>query len=207
MAVGDIWQLSPCVWDTVQLSLNALHYQVVSETGAGATAQEVADDFDGLWSTDYKALTANTASYLGVLAQRIRPLPVGLRGKGVAGAGAGTAGAIGAPTAAAGLIRKQTNQGGRRGAGRIYIGFMAVADIAGDGSPTGSYVTRLGTLAATIIGTFTTVGAGGTTALVGGVWSKKFGAFFPYTQLQELPFVATQRRRSFFGRPNTNPFA
>jgi len=84
---------------------------------------------------------------------------------------------------------------------------VSTSDVSGDGAPTAGYITRLDTLAGNIVGTSVVVGAGGTTTFIGGVWSKKFAGFFPYTLLASTPFFATQRRRSAYGRPNVNPFA
>jgi len=206
MPAGPIYQASPCGYDGVQLALNAWHFGPIATIGAGATIQEMADYFDALWAGEYKSLFANTSNYLGTLFQQVNPLPVSVIGKGIANAGAGAAGAIGAPTGVAGLIQKNTAQGGRRGRGRAYVGFVAAGDIQGDGKPTAGYLANLDALIGDVFGTHVIVGAGGTTTLVAGVWSKKFDTFNAYTLLAHGINFASQRRRSAFGRPNANPF-
>lgn len=204
--IGDIWTIRPCLFDGTQLSLNVLYYQVTAQAGLGATAQQIADDADASFAASIKAAAADTATYLGCLAQRVLPLPVGVVGKGTTNTGAGTGGAICMPRQVAGLISKNTAQGGRRGRGHAYIGFVPVAAVQGDGAPTAAYLLLLADIATIISTPLSSGGGGNTSVLTPGIYSKKFTGFFPYTLVGRETAFATQRRRGAYGRPNISPF-
>lgn len=205
MAVGDVWEMIPRLWDGVQLSINALNYVVTSEAGGGATPNAVAQAFDTLVAASYKAISANTATYVGATAQKVHPGGVGLRGQYTGSAGAGTGGAVCAPTAVAGLLQKHTAQPGRSGFGHAYVGFVPVVNVTGDGKPNAAYQTLLLALASQLSAGLAAASGGGTVVFAPCIYSRKLNAAYQITGFFPTLNFATQRRRSAYGRPNPTP--
>lgn len=190
-----------------QISENVLDYVVRSPViTLGATLQEIASAIATTFHTDYKAFMPSVARFRGVSAQELSN-PVSIPYTDSTKDGPGVNGALLAPTQTSGLIRKQTLSGGRSNRGRIYIGLVSQANIAGTGGMNGAGLTLLDNIKDTIDVAQTIVGAGGTTTLDLVVWHR--GGAFNYTLVSQLVAAsewATQRRRGQFGRTNVVPF-
>lgn len=205
MLVGDIWDVTPALYGENQVALHVLAYRVVSLTGAGVTANEVAAAGDTKFSAAITALCSSEANYVGTLAQHIWPAPTGLLGKGVANAGVGGGGTPCCPRQVAGLISKNSNTPGRSGRGHTYVGFVPVEAVQGMGAPTGAYLALLSTLATAMMEDMAVTGGTGTALLRPGIYSRKSHTIADYTLVGRETQFATQRRRGAYGRTNPNP--
>jgi hypothetical protein len=205
MALGDLFEVIPTTFQGNQLGINVLYYLVYAQTGADLTPDEIAESFDGYFGPLYKALINNNAIYCGTSAQRLKPT-LSPKGVGIAAAGNGTAGATSLPTAASGIIQKNTLLGGRRYSGRAYAPFPSASDDTGAGQPTAGYVTRLEALADALASVnVITIGAQ-SMSLDSVVRSAKYSLYTPISYCSVSALWATQRRRSAYGRPNIRPF-
>lgn len=203
MPAGDIWQVVFRSGLVDQLGLNVRHYRTNSETGTGATAVEIATAISPTFAPLYKALLTNNANFLGVTAQKIRPVPVGMRGGFGGDTGAGTAGTDPLPRQVSGIIRHVTPFAGPGFRGRSYIPFPDENDNTADGAPTAGYITRLAALATEMSDQEVIVGAGGTTTIDPVVFRRESNTFsFIVDPSTALGRWATQRRRGAFGRLN-----
>lgn len=203
----DHVQVRVVCYTPTQVSENVLDYVVRSPViTLGATLQEIAAALATTFQADFKAFMPSVARFRGVSAQDLSN-PVSVPYTDATKDGAGTNGALLAPTQTSGLIQKRTLSGGRKNRGRIYVGFPSQANIAGTGGMNGAGLTLLANIQDTIDVSQTIVGAGGTTTLDLVVWHR--GGAFDYTLVNQLVAVgewATQRRRGQFGRINVTPF-
>lgn len=205
MAVGDIWTVRIVTFNVDQLGINVLHYKTIAEAGVGATAQDVAGAVSGATHAAYKALMGNAATFRGVGARKIFPIPT-LEAVTVANLGAGTAGAFMGPAQTSGLISQRSAVPGRRGRGRTYVPFPAQADIGTAGKPIPAYTTRLGTLATAMLGPIV-AGVGGNTSTISlTIFHKATSTSDNVNSQIPATEFATQRRRGGMGRKNVVPF-
>lgn len=203
MPAGDIWQVIFHNGLVDQVGLNVRHYRTNSETGTGATQVEIATALSPLFAPLYKALMTNTASFLGVTAQKIRPVPVQMRGSFGGDGGAGTAGVDPIPRQVAGLISHKTEFAGPGFRGRSYVPFPDENDNTLQGLPTAGYITRLAALATEMSDQQVIVGAAGTTTIDPVVFRRVQNTFsFIVDPSVASGRWATQRRRGSFGRLN-----
>jgi len=127
-------------------------------------------------------------------------------------AGACTGGAGQLPNQVAGLIRWQSAVGGNRGKGRDYMPFPYTAACDPTGLLNAAYAADLQTFATALGAGFgcPNVGIGGGTITVRPVTRYTVGTTPPlaFSMLSSsvAEGFATQRRRGYFGKPNSNPF-
>lgn len=181
------------------------HWTVSAIVGATGTMENLALALSAAVAPSYKGLMVNGASYRGTFVQRVSgSAPFELPVTSISGQGVGTAGATALPKQACGLISFYGASIGRRFMGRQYTPFPATADDTGSGIPTAGYVTKLDTLAATLISTVEVPGVGDTT-LVPVLWHEDLGnASQIFISRQRLRW-ATQRKRGDYGRTNPAP--
>lgn len=126
------------------------------------------------------------------------------------GSGGGTAGDP-APAQLCGLIKWQSAVGGPQGKGRDYVPFPAIAHISDEGLPSGAYIGALTDIGTAMEGPFTlpNVGTGGGSLGVSPCTLFNTGGSvplaFPMNGFTIGSGFATQRRRGFYGKPNSPP--
>lgn len=202
MAVNDVWQVSFVCGTPTQLSFNVRHYRTSFQVGGPVGTLAVATRFATLFNAAYKALLSSSANFLGVVAQKIRPLPMTVALSNNTGAGVGEATGDLLPKQVAGIITIKTALAGRRFRGRLYVPFPAEVDSTVAAAPTGSYITRLGTLAFALLANVVVTDMTFSETMNPIVFSRKFELFTPVVDFVAKGVWATQRRRGDFGRLN-----
>lgn len=210
MSPGNIIQLQAWCTDVEQASVNSYHYRCISVGPTPATDRDVTIAFDNAIAADYKALLVNSATYNGVVGRLKNVLPLPSPQLSNANTGAGTAGAVGIPRQASGLLSFKTDVAGARGRGRAYIPFPSTSDNAGGGGATAGYGTKLDNLWATL-SSFVTVASGGRSCVMEFIiWHQKGSgspAEFPIISHVSSLAWATIKKRGSFGKANSSPFA
>jgi hypothetical protein len=207
MPVGDIIEARVITVQGPQMGVNVRHFRIDSVTGGEPSLSNIATQIEGAYAPGIRALMVSTATFRGVGARRIFPLPRSNEFISTASAGSGTVGGDALPFQTSGLITLRTALGSRRGRGRMYVAFPAEADNAGQGLPSSGYTANLAGLAIVVESSQTVTGTAGSLVIVPGIFHR-IGApnFDPLVAAIPRLAWATQRRRGTFGRPNTPPF-
>ena len=205
LQVGQILRASVWSQDTEQASVNVLHYRVQAVGGLPATDADFATAFDQTIATAYRAAINNNATYRGVEAQVIWPLPVLVAVNSIVGAGVGTGGAIALPRQSAALTQWRTSIAGRHGHGRSYWPFPPTIFNQLDGSITAGGLGVFQTLHNLVLnfGSFTIALRNATMALV--VYDRVSHVGTLVNAATTSNKWATQRRRGTYGRQNSSP--
>jgi len=207
MAQNDVIEVSAFSDFAEQIGVNIYHYKVGVVTGA-PTYEQLAVWLEERFSPEYIDWLCDAASWSGIklrlLAGPTGPAPW----YSAADAAAGTSGTP-IPRQLSGMIRRRVNLAGARGRGRVYIPFPGATMMNG-ASVSAAGMTVLGNIRDATMGApgiLTSTPSVGTTAqLIPGLL---FGGSGNVTN--DLVAVdlagefATQKRRGFFGRPNSLP--
>lgn len=188
-----------------QVGINVRHWLCTAKVGAGASDLQFAQALDVAVAPLYKALMNNAVTYRGVGVQKIWPLPVLLEISTSANAGAGTVANDMLPPQSCGLISFGTVLAGRHYRGRSYVPFPSEDDQT-NGQFSVGYQTRLVALATQLGATFVVGGGGNTNTFIAVVYQRVAHLAQNITTASSHLNVATQRRRSTYGRQNTAPF-
>lgn len=203
MPVNDVIEAVVVSQQQEQAGLCVLHYRVASVTPPEPTILSIATQLDSELHVAWKAMMNGVAQYLGVSAQRVFPLPPGLRVGASPNSGPGTALGEAMPKQVTGFVKRLSFAGGRRGRGRNYIPFPAEGDNDADSTPTAGYIGRLDALASILDNVITVTEAGGELTLQPGVFSRTAPiTIFDVAVVESVDRWATQRRRGDFGRTN-----
>jgi hypothetical protein len=208
-ALNSVYEIKVVCFENTdqQLSLNVYHYFVSApDTGTGATDAQIAVAMDTAVAALYKACMGNTATYRGVAAQRISPLPKGVPGTTIANTGAGSVAAGILPAQTSGLISLKTLFAGRKYRGRVYPGFMALTFADVDGKMTAAGNTAITNLRNAIPLAFTAGTVPNQSFMALCIWHRSTATFTQVGGLSNLQAFATQRRRGQSGRLNVLPF-
>jgi hypothetical protein len=213
MAVGDIMLVKLYCQHLAQVSINNFHFLVSAVGLPPATDADLATSFDGIMGPLIRNLIVNPATYRGVGAQKIWPLPVALTQYNNNSFGGGTTGPNAVPEQVAGVLSWGTAKAGRAYRGRIYLPFPPASDVLADGTPSAAYATNAGLVGSFYAGGSYTVTEGGRTAVLDAViWHRKAGktgipAAHTYDAIvnYHVGGFGTQRRRGAYGRLNTSP--
>jgi hypothetical protein len=214
VVTGDIVLIQPVCTLGDQTALNNVHFRCDTHLGGGATDAEIAAWFEGNLAPLYKAILTTPASWYGLLAQKIWPLPLYAHAVNRAHTGAGTAGTQPAPTEACSVIATKTSLAGRAYQGRVFLPFPDIQDIHTDGRTfSGGYQSRLGFVVAGLLIAQNVVGAGGSSHLVPVIYHRapnKAGTTTAHgttdiTLVTVEDTLAVQRRRGPRGRANPPP--
>lgn len=202
-----------------QTALQRFYYSIAS-IGGSPTDTQFALEFDTAIAALFKACIASTASYRGVSAQILRPVPTPVAATSfqlftqaiiTGSAGVGTRGATVLPGQVRGLVALKGNVAARGLNCRTYMPWPSSADLTSDGlTPSTSYQTAIGTFAQEVV-VFNALNDGaGNTANVALI---DFQVKTPSAYIREFlrsqdarPRWATQRRSGAYGRSNTTPF-
>jgi len=183
------------------------NYHLVCGAGMGLPSLEMISEwFDTRVETAYKSLMTGTASYYGVKAQKIFPLP---RSVGVVAAtrvGPGTDGMDGLPGQVSGLIGFRTNLAGKDQRGRVYIPFP---DENSNDDPTNApdagYLIALQALADLVKGSFTIVDGGNEITVTFVIYHRDTDEYSVVTEAVARAGWGTQRSRGSYGSKNAYP--
>lgn len=205
MVTGDTWRLQIGWAYEQQWALNVHYLRQLSITGAGATNQEIIQVLEN----DIYALTKtwNSAAHKFLFADMVCVYGVQVGQQAFSNLLAGTGGDMGgadgfAPKQVAGLITKRHSMAVRGNRGRTYCGFLTQTDTVGGVATVGLQAKMQNYADLLSLGT-TIVGAGGTSSLRFGLWPRGNPSTFRLIDSCVVsPFLATQRRRSDFGRTN-----
>lgn len=194
------------VQDKGQIAVTVRRFKVTAITGTPSN-QDLADGADSNWATNWKGVLAPDAKYLGTRVQSLEPNYGEAWADGIGGAGVGTfADAVDTgPGQLAALIRLFTGERGRKGEGRVYVGFPPLNAIDNAATPTAGYVTALATLGGILKNPFVASAAGGTITGKFGNWNKALAEFNEYVESDIPDAFATQRRRGSYGKLNIPP--
>lgn len=205
LAVGQILRASTWSFDSEQASVQVMHYKVTAVGGSPCTDADFAVALDNAVFTPIKVILNNNATYRGIEAQILWPLPFQLAVSSVANAGVGSGGAISAPRQVAALTTWKTAIAGKHGRGRTYWPFPPANAVTADGVILAAYLTAIQTLynAYLNFGAFATGGRTATVAQV--VYDRVAHVGTPTTGAVTTNKWATQKRRGSFGRANTVP--
>jgi hypothetical protein len=205
LAPGQILRATIWCQDTEQASANVLHYVVQTVGGSPALDTDFAGVLDGSINAAVKGILANNATYRGIEAQIIWPLPLQLAVSSIIGAGTGLAGVTTLPRQSAAITQWKTATAGRHGRGRSYWPFPPATFNTLDGVIAPAGLTAFQTLHNAVLN-FTNVAVAGRTATV---------ALVVYNRVTHVGTIVTaavttnkwgtQRRRGTYGRANNSP--
>lgn len=191
-----------------QVSSNKRDWQCINITG-GTTISSTAvlTNLDDMMSTGLKDLMSQDTRYYGSLLYYQTPTPPAPRPDStIANQGFGTQDPGIAPTQCSGLISLYSAELGKPGQGRLYAPFPPAVDLEADGTPSAAYLANLTNLKNQLIAPRNIIDGAITGTFVpvlyvpGGSPPKRILTGIVRTSW------ATQRRRGFFGKANSNPF-
>lgn len=211
-ANGDLLQIRTVCYTPEQISMNVLHYQVVTQGIAPMDLGRMALALDNQWNDPYKALMSSASKWRGVGVQNLM-VPRTLEYTNATHTGDGTAGAAMAPTQASFLIKIRAPLAGRKNRGRIYPGLMSMNHIAATGELTIGGSAALQDLIDTL-GPAINLAQDGQTCLITLTVRHPdaivAGVRVPQWSTADLItgslLIATQRRRGDYGQHNSIPF-
>jgi len=203
-SVGGLYRLRVYCQSGEQGAITTNYAVCTAITVQAATDQELAAYWDANVGAGFIPAMAVTAEYRGVSVRNLTRVPKTADVFNNAGAGVGTAGAVGLPTNTAGLIRLKTGLAGRGMISHAYIPFPSEDDNELAGVPDAAYRLVLGTISTDMSGTFTVPTAGGNTQFTPVIWHGDGSTTF-ITDFDVATKWSHQDRRAAFGRPNTSP--
>lgn len=191
-----------------QISVIRRMWLVVTLSGVGdVTFQDVATATD-LWvASRLRACMCSEASYLGTRVRRNFPVGTDIWAVSTTSAGAGTGGTGACPPQSCALLGLLTDQIGKAGEGRIYLPFPPVTLLTVNGIWAAGMITAMVAVGGRFAGQQTVTGSGTKVAVLAPVLCKyHLDATTTITGFRTSTGVATQKRRSAYGRFNTPPF-
>jgi hypothetical protein len=214
IAVGDLLQCRVITHDpaTEQLGLNVWWAKVASLVGAGLTQNDAAESLETLLAPLYKNALCNDVNWwgAGIRNYSIIPLPDESISHALAGAGA-----IDGPTAPdqlCGFASFYTGNAGPGGRGRKYYPFVPLQGVGVDNKIIDAQLALYDIITQVLVNAMTLLNPLGTSGIVmqSGVYSvitdeHPVRVFTPFTEATTFPYLATQRRRGAYGRPNPPP--
>jgi len=197
-----------------QTALIQSHFWVSAFTGVGCTDADLAHALDAVVGPALRNFMTDAAAYYGMLVQKIFPAPAAAHVIDQTSAGPGSAGTGTLPGEVAGLTKCGTSLAGRAFRGRMYVPYPDHANLTTDQTElTTSGVGLMGAVTTPMYSPVTVTGGGGLSQFSPVVWHRKANkagtttpnSFTLVTGITLELLVATQRRRSARGRPNTPP--
>lgn len=201
MAVGDVYKLSVIGSAGGQSHYNVLHYRVDSQTGVGATVQEMIQEWAAVMQAAYLDCLGAHYTLAGFIMKQILPTPGNPEERPAAGTVVGSIVGDPAPSYQAQVTGLRTNVATRSGRGRVYLGAQIEANSeATDGNKyTAAYLTTVGAFYALYQADLTVTGASGNSTLTPQVYSKKLNTVAEVVQTLVSSRPATMRSRKFRG--------
>lgn len=204
--VNDVYEIKYATYCAGNAGINVLHYACTAVAGTGSTDIQLATQLDALMAPLYKACMAGIATYYGIRAQRVTPLPKSLSVVVSPNIGVGLAGAAALPGQVCGIITLQTAIAGRKNRGRVYVPFPASAqNDATNDTPVGGYKNEIQSLGVGLTSTIVAGVGGNTSTMVPVIYHRKDSTFTLVVSIRANQKWATQRRRSNYGQLNPYP--
>lgn len=207
--IGDVIELRTACYFQGQVSVNTGYMICTELSGDPVTTEDLVDTAEGNFSTAYKAALSTGASWVGMSAQRIFPLPRTLADISTANEGAGSVLDDTLPGQVSGILTLTTPLAGAKYRGRRYIGFPTEGDTDSDGTPSQVYIQKLNAIAL-LWGPgpnpFSNAGLTGIASMQTILWHRATQTFTEVTGTVSRKKWATQQRRGNYGAPNVAPF-
>jgi hypothetical protein len=196
-------------WSTLgnQAAVNTYNFECISQSGSGATDQDVANGFDGFMSTFYTTILANQSRYNGVqvyFLRRTGPLPS--PAQSTAGAGPGVGGVDAMPRNTCAILKYRSFSRGPGGRGRVFLGMLPTDTMDANGHPTTGFNTFVNAFAANLL-LNTIIGTPPNTITLAWVLARRA---VPVT-VEQIIFAESankfgqMHKRGDYGRPNASP--
>jgi len=202
---GDRWLAKWVVSLGDQVAFTQLHYRITAADGL-KTGATFAQELSALTHVAFKACLTNLAIFRGIIVQRVFPKPVSFPENNTTNAGAGAGGATPLPRQVSGIITTQTDFGGPRFRGRMYIPFPPTAfQDAATAAPTAAYKTALDGFRTLAIALLSDQIAPGTADARPCLMDPVTGGTTDITSSLSRQRWATQRRRGDYGQQNVSP--
>lgn len=200
---GDIVQLTVQAHQGSQLGEIVLNFRLSDFTGI-PTDEDVAAFFDNNAASDFTPLIANTANYVGTAARILSRGGTFAPQFANTNAAAGLGGSQPLPGQVSGLVKYTTDTSGRIGHGRSYVPFPTVSELGGTTTnPTAGYIANVAAFVSDYAPFFTVLGGGGSAVAKLVVLTASTLAYRLVTGFLVEQGFATQRRRGYYGKPNT----
>lgn len=210
IALNFVYQARVLCYDatTKQIGENIRHYECIAKAGNPVTDADAAADFAAQLSTLYQILMAEDVSFVGVGVTRvsgIAPFPE----EAFNGAFAGAGGVTGhtSPGQNSYLIQLRTGYAGRRYRGRVYPPFIPMGNLDENNLITAGAIADLADLAGWLDDdqVVPNPGLDGTATMRPVIWHRDTHTSTRILTAVAMTGVATQRRRSEYGRQNPLP--
>lgn len=212
MAVGQVIRVTLFSSFRNQVGLNVLHYRQTSSQPsyelALADLQPLVNALSNVVGPAMKECLSQESVFNGLEGRLLAALPVNdVIATAANTAGAGTAATAGTePSQVCGLLSKRTGLGGRRNRGRMYVPFVPADAPDPDDLVGTAYFTQLQDLATVLTTPVTATNGMQTTTITQCLAGLVRNAGGPLvTQMVVREGFATQRRRGYYGRPNSPP--
>jgi len=206
LANGDVIEVKFGCFCAGQAGINVTHWVITTPDGT-KDLQDLALAFDNHFHADFKDCIASDATFYGVRAQIIDPLPLSVAEVSAAHIGTGNVGNGAAlPTQVSSIITLTTLLAGRANRGRVYVPFPGNAD--NDpilNTPTNLHVAELDALMLKLTSTFSGDVAMGALVLEPYLWHRATRTKTLVDDGVARQKWATQRRRGNYGQTNTYP--
>lgn len=203
---GDILQQVSWCYMNGQSGLMVNHWRCGTPGVGGADIASVAEDLSNQMAALLKPLLVTVADYQGVGLTRLTPNKTQVFYSD-ASSGSGTEASDPLPPQTAYEISLRTAQAGRSYRGRKYVPFAGEGASDATGKPDAGYLASVEPLADFFSLPNIMAGAGTDITLTPVIWSRKLLSASTVEQFRLPKSWATQRRRSFLGRPDFTPFA
>jgi len=192
--------------DTLQIGLNIVWAKAFNLIGGPVTSMECAQAINQVFKTLYKTVMASDCKWYGVGVRDYSIAPLPTEDIYAVDQGPGIVGGVTAPDQLCALITLKTGVAGPAGRGRKYIPFVPVSFIAADNKIDAAQLPSYALIALAFVDPVLVTGiSGGTLNLQFGVAKADQTGFKPITDAILHPEIATQRRRSSYGKTNLLP--
>jgi len=199
-AVGDIVEAAYVCYGLGQNAINVVHWRIQSQTGTGATMQEIANKLSTDWGALIKPLITASLTYRGAKVRIVSPVPTSVT-LTTSGNGNGTVAGDPLPAQVAFVLSLRASGAPPRSRGRLYLPATGESSNDATTTPTAGYVTNVNALAADLLANKTVVGAGGNSVLMPCLFHRAPPqAFYQFTAAINRTSWGTQRRRSSINR-------
>jgi hypothetical protein len=204
--LGDIIRVRIGSFTPTQAAINTVHYRVTAVTGGGAELSSIANQIDTTMAPLYRAYMSVGATYRGLSAQTIFPLPKTRSWVSVGHQGGGSVAGDPLPGQVAGIVSVSSVLAGRQERGRLYLPFPSETDNEVPGLPSDACVGRANAIAVALFATVVSGSGADTATLTPCIFHRASNSSSPISVVGAKKLWATQRRRGSYGRQNLPPF-
>jgi len=215
--VGDVLLFQVVGVQVEQVGYTGIHYKVTVVNPPGTSLGTIVSTLDSLYAPIVKNMLCAAATYQGAMLRRVWPLPPSPPAAEDTSRGPGLVAGELMPRQVAGVVSKFTAIAGRAFRGRAYTFFPSEDSNTANGTPSGAYLTSLDALASLMTQTHV-IALGGSVTIQPVLFHRGStldppdpavpleGSTTPIAGCRRRTGWGTQRKRGYFGRPNTPPF-